>query len=40
MLVLVCWEVVLILTPDMGTVCAERAIGSEIVLNTPSGSTR
>jgi hypothetical protein len=40
MLVLVCWEIVLILTPDMGIVCADRTIGSEIILNTPDGSPR
>jgi hypothetical protein len=38
MLVLVCLEIVLILTQDRCTVCAERNIGSEIVLDTPDGS--
>jgi hypothetical protein len=35
MLVLVCLEIVLILTQDRCTVCAERTIGSEIVLHAP-----
>ena len=30
-------EIVLILTQDGCTVCAERTIGSEIVLDTPDG---
>ena len=34
-LVLVCLEIVLILTQDLCTVCAERTIGSEIVLDAP-----
>jgi hypothetical protein len=40
MLILVYLEIVLILTPEMGPVCAERNIGSEIILNTPDGSPR
>jgi hypothetical protein len=35
MLVLVCLEIVLILTQDRCMVCAERNIGSEIVLDAP-----
>jgi hypothetical protein len=38
MLVLVCLETVLILMPRRSTVCAERTIGSGIVLNTPDQS--
>ena len=34
-LVIVCLEVVLILTQDRCMVCAERTIGSEIVLDAP-----
>ena len=37
-LVLVCLEIVLILTQDRFAVCVERTIGSEIVLNTPDGT--
>jgi hypothetical protein len=37
MLVLVCLEIVLILTPDRCTVCAGSTIGSEIVLDAPDG---
>ena len=33
-------EIVLILTQDWCTVCAERIIGSEIVLDTPDGTPR
>jgi hypothetical protein len=40
MLVLVCLEIVLILTLDRCMVWVERTIGSEIVLNTPDGSPR
>ena len=32
---MVCLEIVLILTQDLCTVCAERTIGSEIVLDAP-----
>jgi hypothetical protein len=39
MLVLVYLEIVLILMQDRCTVCVERNIGSEIVLNTPDGSS-
>jgi hypothetical protein len=38
MLVLVCLDIVLTLTQDRCTVCAERSIGSEIVLDAPDGS--
>jgi hypothetical protein len=38
MLVLVCLEIVLILMRDWCTVCVERTIGSEIVLDTRDGS--
>ena len=34
-LILVCLEIVLILTQDPCTVCAERTIGSEIGLDAP-----
>jgi hypothetical protein len=37
---LVCLEIVLILTQDRCTVCAEPTIGSEIVLEAPDGSPR
>ena len=39
-LVLVCLEIVLILTQDGCTVCAEGNIGSEIVLDPPDGTPR
>jgi hypothetical protein len=39
-LILVCLEIVLILTQDRCTVCAERTIGSEIVLDAPDGTPR
>ena len=35
-----CLEIVLILTQDLCTVCAERTIGSEIVLDAPDGTPR
>jgi hypothetical protein len=38
MLVLVCLDIVLTLTQDRCTVCAEHSIGSEIVLDAPDGS--
>jgi hypothetical protein len=38
MLVLVCLEIVLILTQHKCTVCVECSIGSEIVLDAPDGS--
>jgi hypothetical protein len=38
MLVLVCLDIVLTLTEDRCTVCAEHSIGSEIILNAPDGS--
>ena len=34
-LVLVCLEIVLILTQDRCTVCAKRTIGSDIILDAP-----
>ena len=34
-LVSVCLDIVLILTQDRCTVCAERTIGSEIILDAP-----
>jgi hypothetical protein len=40
MLVLVCFETVLILMRDCCTVCVERTIGSEIVLDAPDGTPR
>jgi hypothetical protein len=39
-LVLVCLEIVLILTQDRYTVCTECTIGLEIVLDTPYGTPR
>ena len=33
-------EIMLILTQDKCTVCAERTIGSEIILDTPDGTPR
>ena len=36
-LVSVCLEIVLILTQDRYTVCAERTIDSEIILDAPDG---
>jgi len=38
MLVLVCLDIVLTLTQDRCSVCAERSIGLEIVLDAPDGS--
>jgi hypothetical protein len=40
MLVLVCLEIVLILTQERCTVCVERAIGSEIILDASDGTPR
>ena len=40
MLVLVCFQRVLILTKDRCTVCVERTIGSEIILDAPDGTPR
>jgi hypothetical protein len=37
---LVCLEIVLILTQDRCMVCAERAIGIEILLDAPDGTRR
>jgi hypothetical protein len=36
-LVLICLEIVLILTQDRCTICAKRTIGSKIILDVPSG---
>ena len=33
-------DIVLILTQDRSTVCAERTIGSDVVLDTPDGTPR
>jgi hypothetical protein len=38
MLILVCLDIVVTLTQDRCTVCDERSIGSEIVLDAPDGS--
>jgi len=40
MLVLVCMEIVLILTQDRCTVCVECTIGSKIILDAPDGTPR
>jgi hypothetical protein len=40
MLVLVCLEIGLILKQDRCTICAERHIGSEVVLDALDGSPR
>jgi hypothetical protein len=40
MLVLVCMEIVLILTQDRCTVCVEHTIGLEIILDAPDGTPR
>jgi hypothetical protein len=39
-LVLVCLEIVLILTHNRSMVCAEHTIASKIVLNAPDGTPR
>jgi hypothetical protein len=39
-LVLVHLEMVLILSLDRCTVCAERTIGSKIILDAPGGTSR
>jgi hypothetical protein len=39
-LILVSFEIVLISTKDWCTVCAERAIGSKIILGAPGGTRR
>jgi len=39
-LVSVYLDIVLILTQDRCTVCAERTIGSEIILDAPDGNPR
>jgi hypothetical protein len=39
-LVLVCLEIVLILTHDRCIVCAEHTIGSEIILHAPDETPR
>jgi hypothetical protein len=33
-------DIVLILIQDRGTVCAERTVGLEIILDTPVGTPR
>jgi hypothetical protein len=38
--ILVCLEIVLIFIQDRYTVCAERTIGSKIILDTPEGTPR
>jgi hypothetical protein len=40
MLVLVCLEIVLTLMRDWCTVCVERTIGSEIILDSLGGTAR
>jgi hypothetical protein len=40
MLVLVYLDIVLTLTQDRSTVCAERTVGSEIILDAPDGTPR
>ena len=39
-LVLVLLDIVLILMQDRCTVCVERTIGSEIILDAPNGTPR
>jgi hypothetical protein len=39
-LILVHLEIMLILTQDRCTVCAEHAIGSEIIFDIPDGTPR
>ena len=39
-LVLVCLDIVLILTQDRCAVCTERTIGSDIILDAPDGTPR
>jgi hypothetical protein len=38
MLVSFCLEILLILTHDRCTICAERTIGSDIILDVPDGT--
>jgi hypothetical protein len=40
MLILVCLEIVVTLTQDRCMVCADRSIGSEIILDAPNGSPK
>jgi hypothetical protein len=40
MLVLICLEIVIIMTQDRCTVCAKRIIGSEIILGVPNDTPR
>jgi hypothetical protein len=40
MLVLVCLEILLILTQDRCRVCVERTIGMKIILDAPDGTPR
>jgi hypothetical protein len=37
MLILVCLDIVLTLMQDWSTVCAERTVGLEIVMDAPNG---
>jgi hypothetical protein len=39
-LILIHLEIVLVLTQDRCTVCAEHTIGSEIILDAPDGTPR
>jgi hypothetical protein len=39
-LILVCLQLVLILTQDRCTVCTEHTIGSEIILDAPDENAR
>ena len=39
-LILVCLDIVLILTQDRCAVCTERTIGSDIILDAPDGTPR
>ena len=39
-LISVLLDIVLILTQDRSTICIERTIGSEIILDAPDGTTR
>jgi hypothetical protein len=39
-LVLVCLEIVLVSVQDRCTICSKRTIGLEIILDTPSDTSR
>jgi hypothetical protein len=39
-LISVCLQIVLILMQDWSTVCAERTVGLEIILDAPDGTPR